>query len=396
MKIKRFEAPDMRAALRQVQHELGAEAVILSTQNLGDQVCVIAALDYDAALLAPASEPPPRVKSAPPKPGPADAGATPYRLAMASQVPAQEQDETPATSGSAEDTRVASIEHELSRLRELLVDRLPQQATSNGSRPTYNVLHRVGFEPGLVTRLQTELQMLGVEENEKSLCASVVRRLQRRISDQEPNHIALVGPTGAGKTTTAAKIAARHLMRFPQARLRLVCTDTYRIGGREQLQSFARLLGAQVEVIDDFERLRAVVAETQAPDLLIIDTPGIGPRDHELARQLPLLTQIPGLCTLLCLQASTHPLESRRIVSRYASAEPAGLILTKLDETHLWGPSLSLVVEQDLPVFWMTDGQRVPQDLHRWNAATVIGHAVAAATPDDNAGQDTEVHNACA
>ena len=141
---------------------------------------------------------------------------------------------------------------------------------------------------------------------------------------------------------------------------------------------------------------RADFAETQAPDLLIIDTPGIGPRDHELAQQLPLLTQIPGLCTLLCLQASTHPLESRRILRRYSSAQPAGLILTKLDETHLWGPALSLVVEQELPLFWVTDGQRVPQDLHRWNAATVIGHAVAAATTDDQDGQDTEVRNACA
>lgn len=396
MKIKRFEAPDMRAALRQVQQELGAEAVILSTQNLGDQVCVIAALDYDAALLAPAQEPPPRAKSPEPELGPADAGATPYRLAMASQQTSPQADPAASSSTPDSDHRVASIEQELSRLRELLVDRLPQQAQGQGGMTENNVLHRIGLEPGLVTRLQTELQMLGVEENEKSLCASVVRRLQRRLTDQESHHIALIGPTGAGKTTTAAKIAARHLMRFPQARLRLVCTDTYRIGGREQLQSFARLLGAQVEVIDDFDRLRAVVAETHAPDLLIIDTPGIGPRDHELAQQLPLLTQIPGLRTLLCLQASTHPLESRRVLQRYSTAQPAGLILTKLDETHLWGPAISLVVEQELPVYWMTDGQRVPQDLHRWNAATIIGHAVAAATPDDNSGQDTEVHNACA
>lgn len=396
MKIKRFEAPDMRAALRRVQHELGAEAVILSTQNLGDQVCVIAALDYDAALLAPAKEPPPQARKAPSEPGPADAGATPYRLAMASQEQARSTLGAPTANTPTEDARVASIEQELSRLRELLVDRLPQRDAADASPSGSNVLHRIGIEPGLVTRLQTELQMLGVGENEKSLCASVVRRLQRRISDQEPHHLALIGPTGAGKTTTAAKIAARHLMRFPQARLRLVCTDTYRIGGREQLQSFARLLGAQVEVIDDFDRLQTVVAETQAPDLLIIDTPGIGPRDHELAQQLPLLTQIPGLCTLLCLQASTHPLESRRILRRYSSAQPAGLILTKLDETHLWGPALSLVVEQELPLFWVTDGQRVPQDLHRWNAATVIGHAVAAATTDDQDGQDTEVRNACA
>ncbi|MEN8718866.1 MAG: flagellar biosynthesis protein FlhF [Oceanococcaceae bacterium] len=428
MKIKRFEANDMRTALRQVQQELGADAVILSTQSAPDGVTIIAALDYDAALVPSAAENMDKIPAAsatsarsaassaallarasgrkdaaasggppwtaaranPPSPGaarfvsdddfddmaPGEASADPVADNLVSAEPALLSDKPR--------DGLDRLERELRFLHRLLAEKLPDvAATMAADKVRPSALQQIGVDPALVQRIQaTTMTEAGVASD-----AILLQDFATRIPVTLPHGskvraIALVGPTGAGKTTTAAKLAARHLMRYPGAQVRFVSTDTYRIGAREQLQTFARLLGTTLEVADDPQVLQTLIQTEAATDLVIVDTPGIGPRDAELAEQLPVFGAMNGLHVVLCLPASTHPLEQRRIIDRYAAAQPDGLILTKLDETYQLGAGLSVAVERDLPILWVTDGQRVPQDMHRLNPQALVARALAAREDD--------------
>ena len=326
MKIKRFEAADMRSALREVQADLGPEAVILSTQTEAAGVCVIAALDYDAALLGPSREGPPETAkpasraadtawpaAAAPAPAAAPASAAPQSRpeSRSESAPTRASEPAPSSAASAprhgaataaafaptatspaahasifDEQRIAGLERELAAVHRLLAERLPaklgKQLGQGPQKPT--LLREIGLEEALITRLRAHCPE-GSGNPDGRMLAELSRRLDALARPQTPRCLALVGPTGAGKTTTAAKLAAQHLMAHRGSRVRLICTDTYRIGGREQLQSYARLMGLSVELADDPEHLAACVAETGPQDLLLVDTPGIGPRDAELAQQ---------------------------------------------------------------------------------------------------------------
>ena len=418
MKIKRFEAADMRSALREVQADLGPEAVILSTQTEAAGVCVIAALDYDAALLGPSREGPPETAkpasraadtawpaAAAPAPAAAPASAAPQSRpeSRSESAPTRASEPAPSSAASAprhgaataaafaptatspaahasifDEQRIAGPERELAAVHRLLAERLPaklgKQLGQGPQKPT--LLREIGLEEALITRLRAHCPE-GSGNPDGRMLAELSRRLDALARPQTPRCLALVGPTGAGKTTTAAKLAAQHLMAHRGSRVRLICTDTYRIGGREQLQSYARLMGLSVELADDPEHLAACVAETGPQDLLLVDTPGIGPRDAELAQQLPRLAGIEGLSVLLCLPAPTPLAELRRIVTRYAPAAPQAAILTKVDESTLLGTALSVALDAALAPLWITDGQRVPQDLARLAGRELVARALA-------------------
>lgn len=408
----------MRTALRQVQEELGADAVILSTQSERDRVTVIAALDYDAALVPSAAD---NMEKFPASGGAAPMGSSSAQLlARASgqqkAAPAKKSYSAPSSShfisnddfdlteASAEELAdfnpnepeitaasgsgegLQRLERELAYLHRMLAERLPE--VSAALRPEHvqaSVLQDIGVDAALVQRIQaTTMTEKGIAPDH-DLLAELAKRIPVTLPHgSKVRAIALVGPTGVGKTTTAAKLAARHLMRHPGSNVRFVATDTYRIGAREQLQTFARLLGTTVEVADDPQVLKTLIQTEEPTDLVIVDTPGIGPRDKELAEQLPVLGDMEGLHVILCLPASTHPVEQRRIIGRYAESKPDGMILTKLDETYQLGAALSVAIERSLPVLWVTDGQRVPQDMHRLDAKSLVARALASREATDD------------
>lgn len=388
----------MRTALRQVQQELGPEAVILSTQSAQDRVTVIAALDYDEALMTPettdaalsgGSMEQPRYTLQ--RPSGAAQPSVPrggWELNADFHAPAEEVPRVPVSTELAaepplahddRDDAIARLERELSYLHRMLAERLPQVAlTTAPEHVEPSVLQEIGVDAALVQRIQATTMTASGVAPERELLAELSRQVPVTLpKGSRVRALALVGPTGVGKTTTAAKLAARHLMRHPGAQVRFVCTDTYRIGAREQLQTFARLLGTTVESVDDPDVLRALIQTENPTDLVIVDTPGIGPRDAELASQLPILGDMEGLHVVLCLPASTHPVEMRRVLDRYSAARPDGLVLTKLDEAYQLGAALSVAIERSLPVLWVSDGQQVPQDLHRLDGTALVARALA-------------------
>ena len=184
--------------------------------------------------------------------------------------------------------------------------------------------------------------------------------------------IALVGPTGAGKTTTIAKLAACFAERHNARDVALVTTDTVRVGGREQLHGYGRRLGIAVHEADSAESLALVLERLRDYKLVLIDTAGLGQRDRNLVGQLNWLRASGQVKTLLVLPANSHFGDLDEVVRRFNSVQPQGVVLTKLDETGRLGSALSVVVDHQLPMAWVTDGQRVPDDLHRANSAHLV------------------------
>jgi flagellar biosynthesis protein FlhF len=177
--------------------------------------------------------------------------------------------------------------------------------------------------------------------------------------------VALVGPTGVGKTTSVAKIAARYAMRHGYDQVALVTTDSYRIAAHEQLRTYARILGVPVRVANDADELRTTLDNLADRSLVLIDTAGMSQRDRRLAEQFhTLVTGAPTVQTYAVLAANTQPGGLDETVHAFRGAELDGCVLTKIDESTSLGPALSTIIEQSLPLAFLSDGQRVPEDLH--------------------------------
>ncbi len=186
-----------------------------------------------------------------------------------------------------------------------------------------------------------------------------------KLSTVNGGVIALVGPTGAGKTTTIAKLAARWSMQHGSQDLALVSTDGYRIGAREQLMTYARILGAPMHVANNGKELARVLERLKSKKLVLIDTAGMGPRDVRLSEQLAALQLGAARARVLLAlpaQGEGHALEE--IVRSFARVSPSACVLTKVDEAASLGAVISTTLRHKLPVAYLCTGQRVPEDLH--------------------------------
>ena len=191
---------------------------------------------------------------------------------------------------------------------------------------------------------------------------------------------ALVGPTGVGKTTTVAKLAAECAVKRGAGSLALVTTDTYRIGAVDQLRIYGKILGVPVFAIRDEADLRATLAELRMRHLVLIDTVGMSQRDRRLADQVALLAGGGSrVRRVLLLSAVAQASVLEDVARAYGGAELAGCILTKVDEALMLGSALDVLVRHRLTLHYVTNGQRVPEDLHRPNPLYLVERAFRAA-----------------
>ena len=175
--------------------------------------------------------------------------------------------------------------------------------------------------------------------------------------------VALLGPTGAGKTTTIAKLAARYAARHGARDVALVSADNERAGAREQLHVLGRRLGVTVCDADGPEALTHALEQLADYPLVLIDTAGHGLRDRALLRQILWVRAASNVRSLLVLPANAHPADLGELLRRYRPAAPEAAILTKLDESTRPGAALSVLVQHNLPMAYTTSGQRVPEDI---------------------------------
>ncbi len=171
-----------------------------------------------------------------------------------------------------------------------------------------------------------------------------------------------VGPPGAGKTTTIAKIAARARTHGGR-RLGLVAADGYRVGAVEQLRLYANILGTPLAVARSGDELDEAVRLVTHP--LLLDTPGRSPNDGVARDIFARLGRLRGARTHLVIPAGYSAAQARRTIERFADARPSRVVITKLDETDSLAPLVGVLQEYALPISFVGTGQRVPEDLER-------------------------------
>jgi flagellar biosynthesis protein FlhF len=187
---------------------------------------------------------------------------------------------------------------------------------------------------------------------------------------------ALVGPTGVGKTTSTAKLAARCVMRHGPDKLALITTDAYRIGAHEQLRIYGKILGVMVHSVKDEADLRIALKELKNKHTVLIDTVGVSQRDQMVTEQVSMLQGAGAeVKRLLCLNATATQETLNEVVRAYQGSGLAGCIITKLDEAASIGNVLDVVIRQKLNLFYVSNGQRVPEDLHLADPAYLIDRA---------------------
>jgi flagellar biosynthesis protein FlhF len=227
-----------------------------------------------------------------------------------------------------------------------------------------------GFSASL-SRLMTEHLPKGANAAEgltwvKSMLARNLLTMNNENELLEQGGVyALVGPTGVGKTTTTAKLAARCVMRHGANKLALITTDGYRIGAYEQLRIYGKILGVMVHSVKDEADLRIALEELKGKHTILIDTVGVGQRDQMVAEQVSMLSGAgTEVKRLLCLNATVTGSTLNEVVGAYKGAGLAGCIITKLDEAATIGNVIDIVLRQKLNLYYVANGQRVPEDLH--------------------------------
>lgn len=379
MNIKRFVARDMREALREIRATLGADAVMLSSRKTPAGVEVIAAMDYDDQLLVAAGD----VDESSPK-----SRATTARIErardtvpeaatyeeIARRVHERKPADVPVPVPIPSEGASAEVKDELKDLRQLLESQLASLAWNdlNRRRPVraraLRQLTRLGVDPELARELAERTPSATTARAAWRLPFQVLAErlpLARRDLAEIGGKFAIVGPTGVGKTTSIAKIAARFVLRHRVHDLGLVSTDTFRIGAREQLLTFARILGAPMHVAENARELRSVLDSLAGKKLVLIDTAGMSQRDPRLMKQFGTL-RVAGhrVHPVLTVSAAADRGSLNEALKVFKAVDPKAMIITKLDEATTLGPVLSLAIQGGLPVAYLSDGQRVPEDLH--------------------------------
>jgi flagellar biosynthesis protein FlhF len=188
---------------------------------------------------------------------------------------------------------------------------------------------------------------------------------------------AFVGPTGAGKTTTIGKLAARYVLENGADDVALVTTDTLRIAAHEQLRTFGRILNVPVKVVDKHNSLERVLHSLRHKSLVLVDTAGLNRQDYRVVRQLQNLNELSNrLRTVLVVPATSQAEVIKSAFYNYKTDNLCACVLTKFDEAACVGPVLSLAVEQSLPVAYSTDGQGVPDDIAKAEAVALVRYAI--------------------
>ncbi|MBN8745485.1 MAG: flagellar biosynthesis protein FlhF [Thiomonas arsenitoxydans] len=275
-------------------------------------------------------------------------------------IPAHRSMRDPAAAMAPKD-ELGAMRHELQDLRQWMQSQMSGLADAGPLTPVGEQLQALGFSTARARQLGSQaLNLRG------ALAAYLGKGLQVAADPVSAAGIyALVGPTGAGKTTTIAKLAARLVLRHGTAAVALITTDTYRIGGVEQLKIYGRILGVPVTVARDGEELQQHLRDFADRRYVLIDSIGLSPRDARMAEQMQWLQALgEGVTRLLVVGAGLAPSAYAELWSLYRRLPVAAAILTKLDESPSFGAALQWLVEGSVPLWFYTDGQRVPEDLH--------------------------------
>lgn len=276
---------------------------------------------------------------------------------------------------------------EVRSMRGVIESQLTELVWENTQRrsPTASVLLRrllsAGFGASLARQIAENMPQNQTQDSALNWAKSVLEKNLNTIDDESDlldkgGVFALIGPTGVGKTTTTAKLAARVVMKHGASKLGLITTDAYRIGGHEQLRIYGKILGVMVHAVKDEVDLKIALDELKGKHTILIDTVGINQRDEMVTRQIAMLAGAGNhIKRLLCINATSTGETLMDVVNAYRGKGLAGCIMTKLDEAATIGSALDVIVREKLRLYYVANGQRVPEDLHVANKKMLVHHA---------------------
>jgi len=374
MNVKKFFANTSRQALSLVKQGLGPDALILSNRAVDGGVEILAMAQGDlpqqTAMQAARRVRQGKDQAAEVRPGPQPA----------------------APAAAAADNPVSRrLVSEIKSMRGLLEEQLVYQAWDTAQRRepgkarVLRDMLRAGFSAALARRFLEKMPSGLAPEQRLAWVKAVLGRNLRVVSAEDEivdrgGVYALVGPTGVGKTTTVAKIAARCVVRGGAERLALLTTDSYRIGAHEQLRIYGKLLGVRVIAVKDASDLQFVLEDLRGKHLVLIDTVGMSQRDQMVAEHLALLSA-PGteVRRILLLNAAGNGETLDDVVRVYRGGGVHGCIITKTDEAVGIATALDVAIRHQLSLHYVTDGQRVPEDLHLPDKESLLQRALSPA-----------------
>ncbi|MBN1759574.1 MAG: flagellar biosynthesis protein FlhF [Chitinispirillaceae bacterium] len=402
MRIKKFTAGSMREALMQIKSELGEEAIILKTRKLPKKVFPLGSHD-EVEVTAAIDESAP----SPPAMPPITLGSTgvygrPRPLSPVSSIidpdqpgtPEIKRWEPPRASGRDEDARQKSsprrsddrhdqqelmeLKENVRELRELVKGIMKEESgtvSDNGFTGGWAILHQrlldAEVKPDiageLVKKVSSSDIMLSDSQAEKKFTSSLGAILPvagpLKLKKDEPLVVAFIGPTGSGKTTTLAKLAA-HCRITRKKKVSIITADTYRIAAIEQIRMFADIIKVGIQVVFSPEEVPAALEACASDDIVLVDTAGRSQRNTEHMTDLHTFMEALGADEVhLVLSATTKDSDLLDCVERYRKAGVNRLLFTKLDETARVGNILNVVRQTGVAMSYFTNGQSVPDDI---------------------------------
>lgn len=387
--MKSFVAPDMRTALKLVREEFGADAVILSNRRVEGGV----------ELLATAEMPPPAptfndVRTAVPatasNTGMQTQAAAPAGYGMNSTPVANaafsDMETTPAASRG--DAGWWQMQQEINSMRDLLEQQFSNfawhdyRATQPGAAAMWRRLQRLGLDTTLISKLIEACDSVDLR-----VAKTAWQTLMKKLTDAVPvvgrdlladgGIFAFVGPTGAGKTTTIGKLAARYVLEHGAGDVALVTMDGFRIGAHEQLRTLARILSVPFKIAANPQALASVIYELRHCRLILIDTAGLNTSAPELKQQLAAIDALGDRAQCVqVLPANCHPTALKNANRAYRTGNLTACVLTKIDEAGSLGEMLSQLIQDQLPLAYIANGQNIPGDLALAEAKKLVSTAI--------------------
>jgi flagellar biosynthesis protein FlhF len=415
MNIQRFFGKNSREALSAVRRELGEDAVILSnrTMNGGNEIMAFKEEDMHAMIVNEVdqnydnSEPTTllshinkknRVQNSATQvsKAAADAAEINEQVKMGKQAKTSKQDISrrkplPLQLPTIEDSnqlvssqQMTEMLNEMREMRQIVESQLTTISWGNMLQrsPIKSTILSTLLATGLSAAVSRQLtEKLPADlDHEKALTwiKTILSKNLNTVENEtevldEGGIYALIGPTGVGKTTTMAKMAARYVMKHGTQDLGLITTDAYRVGGYEQLRIYGKILGVMVHAVKDEADLKIALAELKNKHTILIDTVGVSQRDQMVAEQISMLSSTSShIKRLLCLNATSTGETLTDVIKAYKGKGLDGCIITKLDEAAIIGSALDIIIREKLKLYYTTNGQRVPEDMHLANKQQLI------------------------
>jgi len=373
MDMKRFHEKNMHTALQKIRDELGDNAVIISSNQNSTGVEVVAATDYEAVAnsdVIPNTEV--------------------YEKFSVANIQVESKSLADRHNVKVEpvvhEIDTSAIQEEISQLRAIIEsqteliswNKLIDQNTV--ARRLLQKLSISGFGFNLSKQLLGTVKSVNDFD---SAWSQIEVRLKNKLSMTQESVIesggivALVGPTGVGKTTTIAKIAAQYAMQHGNSNIAIISTDHFRIGAHDQISIYGSILNVPVVTANNESELHKALKIVKNKKLVLIDTAGLSQRDARVQEVMQALSKLSkDLITYLVVSANSQLCVQKEIINNFMSDGLNGVVVSKTDEASQIGGILTALIEQNIPLAYETTGQRVPEDIVRPNQDEILTKAL--------------------